>query len=127
MAPKEEKMEAEMLPEIIWHVKAVHPEGKLLDVKAIDVAGTIYDVQAIQDADQQAIHPEGRTLDVKALDGQGNIYDIKAIQDSDQGQLMDIRALVDADRLPVKILVGNDRNAPIKAITKREPSLTLRL
>ena len=36
------------LNEIIWHVKAYHPDVKLLDVKAIDKEGNIYDVKAIQ-------------------------------------------------------------------------------
>ena len=37
------------LTEVIWHIKAFHPEGKLLDVKAIGENGAIYDVKAIQD------------------------------------------------------------------------------
>src|SRR5438034_9876310 len=34
--------------EKIWHVKAIHPEGRLLDVKAIDKQGKIHPVKAIQ-------------------------------------------------------------------------------
>lgn len=33
----------------IWHVKAVAPEGKLLDVKAVDKAGKKHDVKALEE------------------------------------------------------------------------------
>jgi len=75
---------SEIPQEIIWHIKAVHPEG--------------------------------RFLDVKALDKEGNIYDVKAIQNADQRQLMDIKALMGGERMPVKILVSTDEYAPVKAI-----------
>ena len=236
---------ADMNEEVIWHIKAVHPEGRFLDVKALDQEGTIYDVKAIQDSDQRqlmdikalmggkkmpvkilvstdeyapvkaigedgtifdikaltaggerldvkgvsragniidikavnpegtfygikaispegqlndvkgvkmfsgdlettingvevhahikalpqavrvggtgiwhikAIHPEGRTLDVKALDAEGNIFDIKAIQDAGQRQLMDVKALMEGKKAPVKILVSDDAYAPVKAL-----------
>lgn len=64
----------------------------------------------------KAIHPEGRTIDVKALDKDGTIYDVKAIQDADQQHLLDIKALVGEQKLPVKILVSEDEYAPVKAI-----------
>ena len=64
----------------------------------------------------KAIHPEGRFYNVKALDDDGNIYDVKAIQDAEQQQLMDIKALVGEQQLPVKILVSDDEYAPVKAI-----------
>ncbi len=70
--------------EIIWHVKAVHPKGVLLDVKAIDQ--------------------------------NGNIHDVKAIQEPGIPHLLDIKALIDGKRLPVKILVSDDQYAPVKAI-----------
>ena len=79
-------VEAQVAKDIIWHIKAIHPEGQ--------------------------------TIDVKALDADGNIYDVKAIQDADQRQLMDIKALVDGKKMPVKILVGDDDYAPVKAITE---------
>ncbi len=45
----------------IWHIKAVHPEGRLLDVKAIDKQGNIYDVKAIE------VHGNRHLLDIKAI------------------------------------------------------------
>ncbi len=70
--------------EKIWHVKAIHPEGKLLDVKAIDKQGKIHAVKVIQTGD---VH------------------------------LMDVRALVDGKRLPVKLVATGDRPT-LKAIAE---------
>ncbi len=76
--------ETNNLAEVIWHVKAIHPDGKLLDVKAIGEDGTIYDV--------------------------------KAIQDTNQNSILDIKAFVKGKRLPVKVLVSEDKYMPVKAI-----------
>ena len=70
--------------EVIWHIKAVHPEGSFLDIKA--------------------------------LDKDGKIYDVKAIQDFDQRSILDIKAFIGGKRLPIKILVSNDKYSPVKAI-----------
>ena len=58
--------------EVIWHVKAFHPDGKLLDVKAIDADGHTYDVKSIQNSDQTSI------LDVKAFVN-GRVLPIKML------------------------------------------------
>ncbi|MBU3822072.1 hypothetical protein KO566_08375 [Flavobacteriaceae bacterium XHP0103] len=72
------------MTEVIWHIKAIHPEGKLLDVKAIGEDGTIFDVKAIQDKDQRSI--------------------------------LDIKAFVNEEQLPVKVLVSEEKYMPVKAI-----------
>ena len=41
--------------EIIWHIKAIHPEGGFLDIKALDKDGNVYDVKAIQNSDQRSL------------------------------------------------------------------------
>lgn len=64
----------------------------------------------------KAIHPEGRFIDVKALDADGNIYDIKAFQEAGQHQVMDVKALFEGKKMPVKILVSEEAYAPVKAI-----------
>ena len=79
-----QKIELDSQKDIIWHVKAYHPDGKLLDVKAIT--------------------------------GDGKIHDIKAIQNSDQTSIMDVKAFVDGNILPVKVLVSEDEYLPVKAI-----------
>lgn len=80
----------------IWHVKALHPEGYTLDVKAFDLKGNRYDVKALQDATQSYIMDvktfvgskelpvkvlvsEEEYKPVAAIDEDGNLYEIKAI------------------------------------------------
>lgn len=70
---------------IYWHIKAVLPVAKLLDIKAIDKQGVHHDVKAIQDS-----------------------YDIS---------LLSIKALVNGEALPIKMIVKeNDEYYPVKAI-----------
>src|SRR5438105_4975013 len=66
----------------------------------------------------KAVHPEGRLLDVKAIDKQGSVYPVKAIEADGNAHLLDIKALVAGKRLPVKVLVSEDKFAPIKAIAE---------
>lgn len=49
--------------DIIWHIKAVHPEGYTMDVKAIDEHNNLYDVKALENSNQRYI------MDVKAFVG----------------------------------------------------------
>ena len=66
----------------------------------------------------KAILPDGKSLDIKAIDKEGKTFDIKAIQNSDQDSFLDIKAIVDDQKVAVKILVSDDQFAPIKAIEK---------
>jgi hypothetical protein len=75
---------SENFEEVIWHVKAFHPDGKLLDVKAVDK--------------------------------DGHTYDVKSIQNSDQTSIMDVKAFVNGKKLPIKMLVSEDKFLPVKAI-----------
>jgi len=82
--------------DIIWHIKALHPDGKLLDVKAIDKDGKIHDVKAIQNSNQISIldvkaFVDGKILPVKVLVSEDDYLPVKAI-DTD-GTLIDIKAL----------------------------------
>ena len=106
---------------IYWHIKAVLPEAKLLDIKAIDKEGTYHDVKAIQDShdisllgvkalvdgqiipikmivkedDQyypvKAIDHDGRILHVKAIGEDGEVLDVKGV--SRMGSIVEIRAI----------------------------------
>jgi len=49
---------------VVWHVKAMHPEGYTMDVKAFDSEGNRYDVKVLEDAEQKYI------MDVKAFVGE---------------------------------------------------------
>jgi len=106
---------------IYWHIKAVLPEAKLLDVKAIDKKGNYHDVKAIQDSydisllsvkalvngqsipikmiakenDEfypiKAVDYDGTILDIKAIGEDGELLDVKGV--SKMGNIIDIRAI----------------------------------
>ncbi|WP_242132377.1 DUF7486 family protein [Aestuariivivens marinum] len=65
----------------------------------------------------KAIHPNGQSLDIKMFDNAGESFDIKAIQNSDQDNLLDVKAIVDGEILPVKVLVSKNQYTPVVAIT----------
>jgi len=65
----------------------------------------------------KAYSPEWGLLRVKAIGSDGTIYDIKAIQDSEDTSLLDVKALIDGERVAIKlIVVKNDPLYPVKAI-----------
>ncbi len=106
---------------IYWHIKAVLPEAKLLDIKAIDKDGVYHDVKAIQDSYDvsilsikalvngqaipikmivkkndkyypvKAIDNDGRMLDIKAIGEDGEILDVKGV--SRMGSIVEVRAI----------------------------------
>ena len=47
--------------------------------------------------------PNDDILDVKAIDKDGNLFDVKAIQNTDQISVIDVKAIVNGNILPVKI------------------------
>jgi len=78
----------ESIQKLIWHVKAMHPDGYTLDVKAFDEKGLMYDVKAIQDSTQSYI------MDIKAF----------------------IKAFMGTTQMPVKVLVSEEQYKPVAAI-----------
>jgi len=64
----------------------------------------------------KAINPDGKSLDVKAFDKEGKSFDIKAIQNSDQDNFLDVKAIVDGEKLPVKMLESHNQFVPVAAI-----------
>ena len=64
----------------------------------------------------KAIHPEGYTMQVKAIDTEGNKYDVKAFDKSNQRYIMDVKAFVKGEMLPVKVLVSEEEYKPVAAI-----------
>lgn len=96
--------------EKIWHVKAVHPDGKLIDVKAIDKDGKPNAVKAIETdgnvhlLDIKALigdkrvpvkvlvaGPDDKYEPVKAIGDDGTIYGIKAI--TADGAKLDVKGV----------------------------------
>lgn len=67
--------------------------------------------------DIKAVFPEETLLDVKAIDEDGTYHDVKAIQESDDISLLSVKAFVNGETLPIKMIVRkNDKYYPIKAI-----------
>lgn len=94
---------------IIWNVKAIHPDGQTLDIKAFDKEGNSFDIKAIQNSDQDSFLDvkaivDGKELPVKmlvsddqfapvkAIDMGGVSYEIKAI--NAEGELLDVKGVV---------------------------------
>ena len=65
----------------------------------------------------KAIQADGKSLDVKAFDSDGKSFDIMAIQNSDQDSFLDVKAIVDGGKLPVKMLLSDEQFAPVAVIT----------
>ncbi|MFK5982193.1 MAG: hypothetical protein QM499_04690 [Flavobacteriaceae bacterium] len=65
-----------------------------------------------------AIQTDGEKLAIKAIDSEGKMFDVNAIQNSDQDSFLNINAFINDKKLPVKILVSDDKFAPVKAIDR---------
>nr|WP_299344735.1 hypothetical protein [Allomuricauda sp.] len=65
----------------------------------------------------KAVLPDAQLLDIKAIDKDGAYHDVKAIQSSHDISLLNVKALVNGQTLPIKMIVeGNDEYYPVKAI-----------
>ncbi len=150
ISPEGDKMDVKGIKRAgdIIHLKAISKEGDFYAVKAISPDGQLNDVKGVKVSEEKleatvhgveifahikalpqagcagnksiwhikAINPKGKTINIKALDKKGNIYDVKAIQDANQQSLLDVRAFVDGKKLPVKMLISDDKYTPVKAI-----------
>lgn len=74
----------------------------------------------------KAMHPEGYTLDVKAFDEEGAYFDVKALEEAEQSYIMDVKAFVKGERLPVKVLVSEEEYKPLAAIDSEGKTYVLR-
>ena len=68
----------------------------------------------------KAYRPDAKLLDVNAIDADGKIYDVRAIQTSDDTSVLNVKALVDGQQLPIKLIMKNeDWYFPVKAIDEK--------
>jgi len=74
----------------------------------------------------KAIHPDGQSLDIKAFDDTGNAFDLKAIQNSDQTNFLDVKVIIDGEKLPVKMLESHNHFVPVAAITNEGNKLYIK-
>jgi len=108
--------------EVIWHVKAIHPNGYFIDIKALDKDGNIFDVKAIQNSDQTTIMDikaliDGEKIPIKILVSDDKYAPVKAIMDD--GTILDIKAITaQGDKLDVKGVGRSGNITDIKAISK---------
>jgi hypothetical protein len=120
----------------IYGVKAISPDGLMRDVKGVKmnddpVEATINGVKVSAhvkavvhatdgDGDPiwnvKCVQPDGQTLDIKALDKDGGVHDVKAFEENSNTTFLDIKALINGDKVAVKILVTGDERSPVKAI-----------
>jgi hypothetical protein len=91
-------------------------KGKSNDNVKVDATVAVKDSAVETIWEVKARLPMGGVLDVKAIDSDGNTYDVKAVQNSDQISLVDIKAFVKGNSLPIKIPVSDDKYMPVKAI-----------
>ncbi|MBK7695405.1 MAG: hypothetical protein IPI30_14095 [Saprospiraceae bacterium] len=94
------------ITDFLWHVKAVHPDGKLIDIKAIDENGRIYDVKAL------------------AENGNGHIMDIKAFVGSTK---LPVKILASTDRYaPLKAIGLDGKSTMSKRLQRTKKSWMLK-
>ena len=64
----------------------------------------------------KGFHEDGTILDIKAIDTDGTMHDVKASRVEGGGQIMDIKALVDDERLPIKLIDQGGKYLSVKVI-----------
>ena len=107
---------------VIWHVKAIHPQGRTMDVKAFDEQGKKYDVKAIEDTDQSYIMEvrtfvEGKGIPVKVLVSEEEYKPLAGIDDS--GKTYVLRAITaDGRFLPVRGVRKSGYIIHVKAVNE---------
>ncbi len=126
-APSEKKKEVAKkevkAKDIIWNVKAIHPDGTSLDIKAMDKEGNSYNIKAIQNSDQDSF------LDIKAFVGE-KVLPVKMLVTNDQfnpikaidrgGITYDIKAVnAEGEKLDVKGVARFGNIVIMKAINKK--------
>lgn len=106
--------------ETLWHIKAIHPEGRFLDIKAVDAFGSTFDINAIQRDGQKSImdikaYVMGKILPIKVLVNEDKFAPVKAI--AEDGSTYNIIAIApNGDRFRVKGVQRSGNIIHIKAI-----------
>ena len=118
-ASAQEKASAD---DIIWHIKAIHPNGRTMDVKAFNDRGDKFDVKALEDADQSYIMEVksfigGERVPVKVLVSEDEYKPLAAIDD--KGNTYVLRAITpEGSFLPVKGVRKSGYIIHVKAVSE---------
>ena len=68
--------------------------------------------------DVKAYLPNAQLIKIKAIDEEGNMYDVKAIQSFYDTSILDVKAIINGEYIPIKLIVKeNDIYYPLQAIT----------
>ena len=68
--------------------------------------------------DVKAYLPDAKLVKIKAIDKDGNMYAVKAIQNFEDTSILDVKAIVNGEHLPIKLIIKEDDiYFPLKAIT----------
>ncbi len=108
--------------DIIWHVKAIHPNGRTMDVKAFNDRGDKFDVKALEDSDQSYIMEvdafvSGKRVPVKVLVSEDEYKPLAAIDDN--GNIYVLRAITpEGNYLPVKGVRKSGYIVHVKAVSE---------
>ena len=115
-------VEPKISTETLWHVKAIHPEGRFLDIKAVDAFGNTFDINASQDPNQKSCmdvkaYVSGKILPVKLLVNDGKFAPVKAI--AMDGTFYNLKAIaLNGDRLALKGVKRSGNIIHIKVVDK---------
>lgn len=117
-------------------IKAIDPDGHMRDIKGIrTVAHGAEDrvngvdihahLKAISHADGsdvevlwnvKGVGADGHTMDIKAIDAKGGIHPVKAFIHDGDASLLEVKAMVNGDLLPIKVIHGEAAPHAVKAI-----------
>ena len=96
--------------EVIWHIKAIHPEGYTMDVKAIDEKGDRHDVKAFEEGGQKYI------MEVKAFFG-NQTHALKVLVS--EKEFKPVVAITDqGEAIPVMAITRQGEYMPIRGVRK---------
>ena len=105
---------------LVWHVKAIHPEGRLLDIKAFDSDGKPINIKAIQ--------TEGNThlLDVKGLQS-GSTLAVKILPKPAGDKYHPVKAVADNGTIyHIKALTAEGKKLDVKGVTETGKGISIK-
>ena len=96
--------------QIIWHIKALHPDGYTMDVKAIDSEGVRHDVKAFENGDQKYI------MEVKAFFGEQTNAVKVLVSEKEHKPVVAIKE--NGDTIPVVAISREGKYMPVRGLRK---------
>ncbi|MBJ2174455.1 hypothetical protein JBL43_09420 [Aureibaculum sp. A20] len=119
--------------EAVWHVKGIYPDGRLLNIIAVDAYGESYKVKALQRGDQRTLMSikalvndkiisvkllvnEGKQTPLVAIAKDSSVYQIKAV--APNGERLSVRGVLRSGNIiHIKVIGKNGEFYGLKAIS----------